>query len=294
MTQLKSLFAFTLIAVAVPLCNGIAITCTTTTTTLETLIDCLNGYTVPEDAYSCAGYASAQPQTTPNNEVTGWTAAVTQLLNSAGSCSLPAGSTISGSYLVTDFLDTASGRRYCVLSEKDYVTVGSSNRFTRGWGTFVAPRDVTGSTLTVHHSAPHPLADTNTPQQAAAVFRRTNSRSLLITGRHRNALSATSAPSPCAIDSCVSSDYTKTDPAHESVSKSHQLCMRIILNVGHPVFLRVSPSTLECPLFAPGKTARLVAAPARPAGISSGTERALLPVLQTMFSSPVAWVSETL
>ncbi|PPQ99979.1 hypothetical protein CVT24_009558 [Panaeolus cyanescens] len=229
MAQFKSLVTLTFLAVAVPLCNGIAITCTTTTTTLEALINCLNAYTVPENAYSCTGYSTAQPQISPTNELFGWSLAVNNLLNAAGSCSLPAGSTISGSYQVTDFLDTASGRRYCVLSEKDYVTVGSSNRFSRGWGTFVAPRDVTAATLTVHHSSPHPFADTNTPQQAAAIFRRTNSRSLLIAGRHRDALSAIFAPSPCAINSCVSSSYTKTDPAHE-IGEPFHIAMSVVRN----------------------------------------------------------------
>lgn len=224
MAQFKSLLNLTFLAVIFQFSAAVTITCTSTSTTLENLINCLNGYTVPADSYSCTAFATAQPQTSPN-EVTGWDAAVTQLLNAGGTCSLPSGSTISGSYQVTDFLDTTSGRNYCVLSEINAVTVSGKTYFTRGWGTFVTPRDVTNTTLTLHHSAPHPIADTNTPQQAAAIFRRSNSRSLLVAGRHRDALSATSAPPPCAINSCVNAAYTHTDPAHDVVCDSTFECI---------------------------------------------------------------------
>ncbi|PPQ99978.1 hypothetical protein CVT24_009557 [Panaeolus cyanescens] len=224
MAQLKSLLNLTFLAVVLRSGKAVTIPCTTTSTTVEALIDCLYDYTVPSNYYSCAAFATAQPQVSPD-EVTGWTAAVTQLLNAGGTCSLPTGSTISGSYQVTDFFDTTSGRNYCVLSEIDAVTVGSKNYFTRGWGTFVTPRDVTLATMTLHHSAPHPIADTDTPHQAAAIFIGTDSRSLLVAGRHRAALSSTSVsppnPPPCVIDSCVNTAYTQTDPVHDADEPFH-------------------------------------------------------------------------
>jgi hypothetical protein len=63
----------------------------------------------------------------------------------------------------------------------------------------------------VHISAPHPIYDPGTPQQAAANFANTGAKSLFVAGRHRDAYLASS---------CVSAEYGKTDPAHDTVRDS--------------------------------------------------------------------------
>jgi hypothetical protein len=66
----------------------------------------------------------------------------------------------------------------------------------------------------IHISAPHPTADINTTQQAAALFKATGAKSLLIPGRIRMAfLDATDC-----VESPAGTVYYKTDPAHDKVS----------------------------------------------------------------------------
>jgi len=227
MYQVPALFSAAMLAISSPLASAATpITCTCTSATLDDLVTCFQEHMVRKDAYSCTAYTDAQPKTTPTNEITGWTDAITRLLNADGACSLPAGSTISGSYEVTSFTDSISLVSYCVLSEKNAVVLPGSirNVFERGWGYFIAPKTNSASIRALHHSAPHTLNDDGTPAQAAAVFKATNSRSLLVAGRHRGALDITRAPPPCAIDSCVSTEYTKSDPVHDLVRGSRVRC----------------------------------------------------------------------
>ena len=181
-----------------------AITCLTTSTTIENLIDCFNAFTVPSGTYDATTYASAQPTTT---ELTAWNTVIASLLAVDGNCnsvSLP--SALSGIYTVSLFTESGTGgKSFCVLSESN---TGTNNRYVRGWGLVAVPATRAAVSRFMHLSAPHPIADDATPQQAAALFKRTGAKSLVITGRHRGAYQA---------NSCQGSDYYKTDPAHDIV-----------------------------------------------------------------------------
>jgi len=86
--------------------------------------------------------------------------------------------------------------------------------YEKGWGLFITPAKPASSIRRLHFSAPHPVADQRTAVQAAAVFKRTDSKSLLIEGRHRHALSIVSAGASCFV-SCQGSEYDRTDGAHD-------------------------------------------------------------------------------
>ena len=113
---------------------------------------------------------------------------VAQML--AGQCSsivLPA--SLDPYYRVTQYVDASmSNRTYCVLWE-DTDANGDGN-VDRGWGTFVYYANAKNE---VHHTAAHPLADTDTDYQALDVFQLAESRALSIAGAHRNANAALSS-----------------------------------------------------------------------------------------------------
>ena len=108
---------------------------------------------------------------------------------------------------------TEPGYSWCILSEAN--TYADSQVYRRGWGFVVTPADpVNGVIRDLHFSAPHPKSDENTPQQAAALFKMTGAKSLVVTGRHRKAYAI---PSLCVIPS-PPDVYYKTDAAHDNVS----------------------------------------------------------------------------
>ncbi|CAA7261050.1 unnamed protein product [Cyclocybe aegerita] len=201
--------------------RSVAITCSTTTSTLEDLVACFERLTIPRDYYTCTTYAIAQPQTSPVNEFTGWTDAITRLLNADGTCALPPNSPISSSYTVSRFTDAITRDPYCVLHETNAVVSPTrGTRFEKGWGVFIVPANNVPSIRPLHFSVPHPLFDTGTPAQAAITLKRTVSKSLLIEGRHRHALSSVSAGGSC-FESCQGAEYDRTDGAHDNREPFH-------------------------------------------------------------------------
>ena len=173
--------------------------------TLEALITCFDGYTVPQDTYRTNDeYIAAQANSDERSE---WNAAVASLLTVDGNCTssvLPAG--LSEVYHVSLFAEAGvNGKSFCVLSEINSL----DSHYARGWGLMVVPATRSGVSRCIHISAPHPKYDQNTPNQAAAIFKNTGAKSLFIAGRHRDAYSLAR--------SCVNDDYSKTDPAHDVV-----------------------------------------------------------------------------
>lgn len=185
----------------------------TGSTTIRNLVNCFNGYTVPHDTYTDITYNAAQPSTT---ERTAWVTAVNALLNVDGNCATATvPSAISSLYRIDLFTESAgAGKSYCVLSES---TITSGGYYTKGWGLFAVPATAAAVDRDVHFSAPHPQADSNTPQQAAALFGSTSGRTLLVHGRNRTSyFDGQGAVSGCVAGS-GSTIYYKADAAHDNV-----------------------------------------------------------------------------
>ncbi|KAF5391592.1 hypothetical protein D9757_002543 [Collybiopsis confluens] len=179
--------------------------------TLGDLVDCLNDFTVGPDYYDASSYAEAQPSP---EQLDAWTTVITSMLSSDSTdCSstvLPI--SLSSLYTISPFLDNSTARTFCVLSEITSLPIGALNYYTKGWGVFVVPTSRKDISRTIHLSAPHPLYDIDTPQQAAAMFLLSGAHSLLISGRHRIAYRV---PTDCITPTNPNTIYYKTDPAHD-------------------------------------------------------------------------------
>jgi hypothetical protein len=176
---------------------------------LVDLVDCLETYTIPKGFFNLGaggsgGYAGAQPTVTQRAD---WKIVVKLLLSvnteSCDTVSIP--SSLTGIYAVRVF------QGYCVL----YETTSTGGIYNKGWGFVVVPSLRSEVARRVHISAPHPLIDSGTVQQAAAIFDAAGSNSLLVAGRHRNALDQ--------VSNCIP-EYNITDPAHNTVSLNYP-CM---------------------------------------------------------------------
>jgi len=98
-------------------------------------------------------------------------------------------------------------------------------RYEKGWGLFITPDKSSNSVRRLHFSAPHPVFDQRTAEQAAALFKRTVSKSLLIEGRHRHALSS----GDCS-QSCQGAGYHRTDGAHDNVRQLYAPHLHLRVN----------------------------------------------------------------
>ena len=178
------------------------ITCLTTSRTLEDLVICLAEFTVPTGTYDATTYASAQPST---SELAAWTTVIASLLEVDGNCSSVSPTGLTGFYTVSLFTESVTdGRSFCILSESN----SNSGYYVRGWGLVAVPATRAAVSRNIHFSAPHPINDSRTPEQAAGLFKRTGAKSLVITGRQRDAYK---------IASSCQGDYFKTDAAHDIV-----------------------------------------------------------------------------
>ncbi|TFK69334.1 hypothetical protein BDN72DRAFT_870674 [Pluteus cervinus] len=204
--------------------HATAIDCLTrsSSSTLTKLINCFNGFTVPHDFYNPSTYAAAQPTT---NELNGWIAAVNTLLSTDGDCSSAVLDTfLAPSYRIDLFTEREGAfKSYCILSEKS----ATSGVYNRGWGLMVVPATTAAISRTVHFSAPHPLADFNTPQQAAELFGATGGRSLLIHGRNRTAYYSYSDSPTCCVPGPTGTTYYKCDAAHDNTQPFFNALMTI-------------------------------------------------------------------
>jgi hypothetical protein len=169
--------------------------------TIEDLVTCFEGYTVPKDHYTSTTYNNAQP-TTP--QLAAWNLAVHNLLDVDNNCASVAVPTAINTFYRRSLFTEAGGRAFCILSEID----ATGGHYTKGWGFMAVPVNRRAVSRFIHISAPHPIYDDGTPRQAAAIFQKTGAKSLLISGRHRNAYTASS---------CIGADYSRTDPAHNTV-----------------------------------------------------------------------------
>ena len=191
-----------------------AIECHIGFSSVEAFVDCLHKYTVLEGFYTLETYTAAQPSGPA--EINAWTTAVNNMLTIG--CPGDAVKFVPGlnnDYVLARVTDSIRfGKTWCVLVESRTFSE-TSLVFKRGWGFVITPYEtVTPATRRLHFSAPHPIADANTPRQAASVFGRTGAKSLVVTGRHRRAYAtATSCSEALPPDT-----YYKTDSSHDNVS----------------------------------------------------------------------------
>ncbi len=196
--NLAAVLMLTLTAAAGQVAAGTVAGCPTATT-LEELVVCLKD-------------SDHLPRSGTNDFVVpslgdrlDWADVVTAMLDvvddadPAAACdaiALPA--SLAGLYDVTAFTDAASGEDYCVLAE--IAEVGDTDK--KAWGTFVTDL---APARELNLQIPHPLNDSNTPEEGMSVFKAIGARSFLLSGAHRNANDATS---PCQ------SSYKEADAAH--------------------------------------------------------------------------------
>jgi hypothetical protein len=106
-----------------------------TTLTLENLIECFDGFTVPANAYTVTAYATAQPTLEESNA---WMRTVGSMLSVDNNCLSVDRTGIASDYAVRIFTERVSGgRSFCVLSESRTISPGGYYR--RGWGLVVVP-----------------------------------------------------------------------------------------------------------------------------------------------------------
>ncbi|KAH7103011.1 hypothetical protein BKA62DRAFT_82137 [Auriculariales sp. MPI-PUGE-AT-0066] len=179
--------------------------------TFEQLVQCLNSYTVPAKTYDADTYAEAQP-TDP--QLAAWTSAVQTLMTvgtsntcTAAIATIDENNALYGIYTFADFTDSENNAAYCVLIES---TGTEADKYSKGWGFLAVPTFAVPSRL--HLSAPHPIFDEDTPEQAGALFKSAGARSLLIAGRHRQSYHV---PTSCIQPLNNRTIYFKTDPAHD-------------------------------------------------------------------------------
>ncbi|KIM49807.1 hypothetical protein M413DRAFT_21945 [Hebeloma cylindrosporum] len=187
--------------------------------TLEELVQCLDDYTIPERALfvwtpSGTKYANAQPRDpgVVGGEEWAWRTAILHLTQ-GWTCAISIIPAVIQPFYRVDIFPDATGRSFCVLSEKKYES--PRHHFRKGWGTMVVPFADAEVSRDIHFSAPHPgvgpASDEGTPRYAAAAFKNTGAKSLLVAGRHRDAY-----PYNDREHACVEGveHYSRTDSAH--------------------------------------------------------------------------------
>lgn len=151
--------------------------CLKTSATINVLVTCLEVFTVPSEYYSKATYEAAQPTSDQRDD---WKHLIKLFLSVDGDCSsilIPF--SLQGIYTIETF------KNMCVL----YEAAIEEGIYSKGWGFMVVPRLRTSVSRTLHFSAPHPVYDRTTVEQAAFLFESTGSQSLLVPGRTRTAFS---------------------------------------------------------------------------------------------------------
>ena len=177
-----------------------SVPCLDTNDTLEDLVYCIYDY-MPH-RFSVDDRDGFDVPTAA--ELAQWRAVVEQMMN--GECdTIDLGQYDWGDdFTVTTFADLENGNTYCVFMETSYEAypdpIGS--RVTHGWGTFIYNPAYLRE---LNISAPHVKYEAWTDLEATAIFKRTRSRTLLMTGAHRYASD---------VDSGCQPDRKRSDAAH--------------------------------------------------------------------------------
>lgn len=141
-------------------------------------------------------------------------AVVTQMMNGACNFALPA--SLAANYQIRTFPDSPTAKSYCLLMEVvDAVPAvpHPDGVVDKGWGTFIVNNNAKRRNL--NHSAPHPIFDQTTENQAINIFQDTDSRSYLMCGAHRHTNGESDPYSTCE------KDYGEADCAHQINTMFH-------------------------------------------------------------------------
>jgi hypothetical protein len=178
---------------------AISLSCSSSTT-LESLIDCISGQMPAHDS---DGFVAPT-----NTQKADFQTVVRRMLGNECDFALPA--SLSANMAIRTFTDSSNGRWYCLLMEvTSTVTPGAVDK---GWGTFIT---YPGATREISHHVPHPKFDMNAPgssgdayteREAIRIFKLSHSRSYLMAGARR---------STSLDDSSCQSEYYETDCAHD-------------------------------------------------------------------------------
>lgn len=164
-----------------------------TATTLDALATCIH------DQMPQLGSNQYVPPTAA--ERADYAAVVTQMMN--GQCDFDLPASLSANYQIRTFTDALTSKSYCLLME--VLDVDLDGIVDKGWGTFMVNNGASRPTL--NHSAPHPIFDQMTENQAINIFQDTDSRSYLMCGAHRHANGLTGGT--------CESNYGEADCAHQ-------------------------------------------------------------------------------
>lgn len=146
--------------------SAAGLTCATSVT-LEGLVSCIVGH-----------FGSFVVPSSSNQS--DWKVLVTAMLH--GQCDFAAPGSLLGIYQVKTFTDTDDAKQYCVAMEVQ-DTGQADGKVDYGWGTFIVNN---APSREINHSAPHAVSDATTQDEAVALFKRTNSRSFLMSGAKRD------------------------------------------------------------------------------------------------------------
>lgn len=170
------------VAESSPVTQQGSVPCLSSSDTLEDLVYCFYDY-VP-DRYSKDGRDGFDVPTP--EELMQWREVVERMMD--GECETIDLSAYDwgGDFTVTTFADVEVGSSYCILMETRYETYPdpAGPRLAHGWGTFIY-NPVPLRELSI--GAPHVKYEAWTDREAAGIFKRTQSRTLLMNGAHRYA-----------------------------------------------------------------------------------------------------------
>jgi hypothetical protein len=170
-------------------------------TTLESLIDCISGHMPAHDSDGFVAPSSTQRAALQS--------VVERMVG--GECDFTLPASLRANMAIRTFTDSSNGRSYCLLME--VTSTGETGVVDKGWGTFIT---YPNATRELSQQAPHPKFDTSTPgsagdsyteREAIRIFKRTDSRSFLMAGARRSANMA---------DSSCQSAYYESDCAHNT------------------------------------------------------------------------------
>ena len=172
--------------------------CLSSSSTLGELVTCFEYFTVRPNHYNKTTYEAAQPTSQQRHD---WRILIMIFLSAHEHCtSMLIPDSFKQLYAIERFYDM------CVL----YETSIKGGVYTKGWGFMIVPLWCTSVSRTVHFSAPHPVHEPGTVQQAASLFQSTGSQSLFVAGRHRNVF--------LKFTNCIGpKKYYETDPMHNDV-----------------------------------------------------------------------------
>lgn len=199
--MLRPVYFLAALVSAAPAVSFAAVMNCPTSTTLESLVECISKQMPQHDS---DGFVPPTPAQQADMQTV-----VKQMLDGVCTPTLPA--SLTPAMAIRSFTDSTNQRTYCVLMEVNSTV--KKNYVDKGWGTFIVyPR----AKREISHQAPHPKwntsvagsdGDSYSEAEAIRIFKLTKARSFLMAGSRR---SANQGGNTCQ------NDYDETDVAHNT------------------------------------------------------------------------------